>query len=80
MDKVTPSDYTDDENITERSIGNVEGDRTTSTLTTTPSQEQHGAIIYCKVSNGYGSIISVRKPRIDVLGNYPVLYLNVSLK
>ncbi|XP_052219306.1 cell adhesion molecule Dscam2-like isoform X2 [Dreissena polymorpha] len=80
MDKVTPSDYTDDENITERSIGNVEGDRTTSTLTTTPSQEQHGAIIYCKVSNGYGSIISVRKPRIDVLvaPSIPkVLYKNV---
>ncbi|XP_052248052.1 uncharacterized protein LOC127856104 [Dreissena polymorpha] len=67
MDKDTPSDYNDDINITDKSVSNVAGDRTTSTLTITPSQEQHGAIIYCKVSNGYGSIISDRKSRIDVL-------------
>ncbi|KAH3814009.1 hypothetical protein DPMN_142485 [Dreissena polymorpha] len=80
MDKDTPSGYTDDVNITEESLSYVAGDRTTSTLTIIPSQEQHGAIIYYKVSNGYGSIISERKPRSDVLGNSSVLYLNVSLK
>ncbi|KAH3813779.1 hypothetical protein DPMN_142247 [Dreissena polymorpha] len=80
MDRDTPSDYNDDVNITERSNSNVAGDRTTSTLSITPSQEQHGSLIYCKVSNGYGSILSVRKPRIDVLvtpSTPKVLYKNV---
>ncbi|XP_052219311.1 synaptogenesis protein syg-2-like isoform X2 [Dreissena polymorpha] len=67
MDKDTPSDYNDDANVTEQSISIVAGGRTTSTLTITPLQEHHGASIYCKVSNGYGLIISDRKSRIDVL-------------
>ncbi|XP_052214821.1 hemicentin-1-like [Dreissena polymorpha] len=80
MDRDTPLDYTDDVNITERSISSVAGNWTTSTLTITPSQEQHGDMIYCKVSNGYGSILSVRKPRINVLvapSTPKVLYKNV---
>ncbi|KAH3813984.1 hypothetical protein DPMN_142459 [Dreissena polymorpha] len=80
MDKDTPSDYNDDVNITEKSISLVAGDRTTSTLTITPSLEYHGTIMYCKVSNGYGSILSVRKPRINVLvapSTPKVLYKNL---
>ena len=68
LDKNTPSDDTNDVNITSRSFSETTGDVTTSTLIITPTVEDNGANIYCKVTNGYEQIISNARLSINVLG------------
>ncbi|KAH3813787.1 nephrin-like [Dreissena polymorpha] len=67
LDKNTPSDNTNDVNITATSSSQTTGDVTTSTLTITATVEDHGSSIYCRVSNGYGHIISNARLNINVL-------------
>ncbi|KAH3813801.1 hypothetical protein DPMN_142270 [Dreissena polymorpha] len=67
LDKNTPSDDTNDVNITATSSSETTGDVTTSTLTITATVEDQGSSIYCKASNGYGHIISNVRLNINVL-------------
>ncbi|XP_052215965.1 hemicentin-2-like [Dreissena polymorpha] len=67
LDKNTPSNDTNYVNVTLNSRSETTGDVTTSTLTITPTVEDHGASLYCKVTNGYGQIISKARLFIDVL-------------
>ncbi|XP_052214822.1 synaptogenesis protein syg-2-like [Dreissena polymorpha] len=70
LDNKTPSDYSDDVDLTGYSSSSTVADVTTSILTMTPSTNYHDARIYCNVSNGYGQIMSNRTLRINLL-SYP---------
>ncbi|XP_052218306.1 synaptogenesis protein syg-2-like [Dreissena polymorpha] len=67
LDKNTPSDYTDDLNLTLLSFSETIRYVTMSTLTITATMADHGSSIYCKVSNGYGHITSNARLNINVL-------------
>ncbi|XP_052219302.1 nephrin-like isoform X1 [Dreissena polymorpha] len=70
LDNKTPSDYSDDVNLTGYSISSTVTDVTTSSLTFTPTSNHNDAKIYCNVSNGYELIMSNRILKINVL-SYP---------
>ena len=70
LDNRTPSDYSDDVDLTRNSSSSTVADVTTSILTITPGKSYHGARIFCYASNGYGKILSDRKPEFDVLSMF----------
>ncbi|XP_052218126.1 roundabout homolog 1-like [Dreissena polymorpha] len=84
-DNKTPGYYADDSDITTlaSSITNssASGDTTTSHLTFTPSTDDHGQMLYCNVSNGYGQIMSNTTPLIEILRlpSKPVIFHNANL-
>ncbi|KAH3811398.1 hypothetical protein DPMN_139808 [Dreissena polymorpha] len=67
LDNRTPSDFSDDVNLTGYSRSLSVSDVTTSSLTLTPTSKHNGARIYCNVSNEYGQIMSNRTLQINVL-------------
>ncbi|KAH3813782.1 hypothetical protein DPMN_142250 [Dreissena polymorpha] len=67
LDNKTPSDYSDDVDLTINCSSSTVTDVTTSVLTITPSNTYHGAHIFCYESNGYGNILSDRLSEFDVL-------------
>ncbi|KAH3813758.1 hypothetical protein DPMN_142226 [Dreissena polymorpha] len=66
LDNRTPSDYSDDVDITGNSISSTVSDVTASSITLTPTSNDHDAWIYCNVSKGYGKIMSNRSLTINV--------------
>ncbi|KAH3813791.1 hypothetical protein DPMN_142259 [Dreissena polymorpha] len=66
LDNRTPSDYSDDVDITGNSMSSTMADGTTSSIKLTLTTNDHNTRIYCNVSNGYGQIMSNMTPKINV--------------
>ncbi|KAH3813969.1 hypothetical protein DPMN_142443 [Dreissena polymorpha] len=69
LDNRTPSNDSDDVDLSVNSSSSTVADVTTSILTITPSNTYHRARIFCYASNGYGKILSDITPEIDVLSS-----------
>ncbi|XP_052218199.1 B-cell receptor CD22-like [Dreissena polymorpha] len=67
LDKLTPSDYSDDVDFSVYSSSSTLADVTTSSLTMTPTLYYQDARVYCNVSNGFGQVMSNRTLKINVL-------------
>ncbi|XP_052273463.1 hemicentin-1-like isoform X2 [Dreissena polymorpha] len=66
LDKGTPSDYSDDQDITDKSTYTISDNRTSSVLTFTPTALDQDKRIYCNTSNGYGPVSS-DKLKLNIL-------------
>ncbi|XP_052219293.1 uncharacterized protein LOC127836657 [Dreissena polymorpha] len=78
LDNKTPSNYSDDVDLTLNSSSLTVADVTTSILSMMLFANYHDARIYCNVSNGFGQIMSNRTLKINVLSypTKPTIYYN----
>ncbi|KAH3814030.1 hypothetical protein DPMN_142507, partial [Dreissena polymorpha] len=82
LDNKTPSNYSDDVDLTLNSSSLTVADVTTSILSMMLFANYHDARIYCNVSNGFGQIMSNRTLKINVLSypTKPTIYYNTVIR